>query len=36
MKALLPTVKDFVSIESKLFDKVSTIGLDVSQHEYKR
>lgn len=26
MKALPPSVKDFVSMESKLFDKVITIG----------
>lgn len=36
MKALPPTVKAFVSIESKLYDIVITIGLDISQHEYKR
>lgn len=34
MKALPPSVKDFVSMESKLFDKVITIGLDISRHEY--
>lgn len=30
------TIKTFVLIKQKLFDRVIAIGLDNSQHEYKR